>query len=97
MEDDLWTSPSKDNEDSKINGLEDPASGAGRSHSRSGDSKFEKQASKDELLRNELESVRKVNDAIEGVIESLDKAKSSMSVSPLTVCTCPLLTMIAVC
>ena len=30
--------------------------------------------------RNELESVRRVNEAIEGVIESLDKAKISMRV-----------------
>ena len=31
-------------------------------------------------LREELASVRKVNEAIEGVIESLEKAKSSMKV-----------------
>ena len=41
----------------------------------------ETQQSHDAELRQELASVRKVNDAIEGVIESLERAKVSMGVS----------------
>ena len=81
MDDDSWTSPSKENEGSTSNVAEEVGPPAGKTFQRNGDFKYEKQESKDEALRNELESVRKVNEAIEGVIESLNKAKSSMNVS----------------
>ena len=40
----------------------------------------ERQTAHEEALRRELQSVRKVNEAIEGAIESLAKAKNSMKV-----------------
>lgn len=36
---------------------------------------------RDVALRQELENVRKINEVIEGVVESLEKAKSNMDVS----------------
>ena len=72
--------------------------GAGGSQIHTGKSKYEDGESKEVALRKELENVRKVNEAIEGVIESLDKAKSSMRVSLQVVC--PLLrinALLAVC
>jgi DASH complex subunit Duo1 len=42
----------------------------------------DEQNAQDEALRRELHSVRKVNEAIEGAIESLAKARNSMKVSP---------------
>lgn len=48
--------------------------------------KHEDQQARDQALRQELAAVRKVNETIEGVIESLDKAKTNMKVRdiPLT-------------
>lgn len=43
-------------------------------------SSAEAQKSREEGLRQELASVKKVNEAIEGVLASLDKAKSNMKV-----------------
>ncbi len=41
---------------------------------------YEEQQSHDASLRQELASVRKVNETIEGVIESLERAKGNMKV-----------------
>ncbi|EXJ83027.1 hypothetical protein A1O3_06844 [Capronia epimyces CBS 606.96] len=40
---------------------------------------YEEQSAREENLHRELESVRQVNDAIEGVIQSLGKAKDNMT------------------
>ncbi|EXJ87679.1 hypothetical protein A1O1_04603 [Capronia coronata CBS 617.96] len=39
---------------------------------------YEAQSAREEALRHELESVRQVNDAIEGVLQSLGRAKENM-------------------
>ena len=44
---------------------------------------YEDQQTRDQSLRQELASVRKVNETIEGVIQSLDKAKTNMKVGLL--------------
>jgi len=44
-------------------------------------SKQEAEKSREEALRQELASVKKVNEAIEGVLQSLEKAKANMKVS----------------
>lgn len=44
-------------------------------------SKQEAEQSREEALRQELASVKKVNEAIEGVLQSLEKAKANMKVS----------------
>lgn len=82
MADDLWSSPLKEQSTSQKRKTGDAGPEAGKSNLRDDrDSRQEKQESKDDALRKELVSVRKVNEAIEGVIQSLDKAKTSMSVS----------------
>lgn len=45
-----------------------------------GQTMFEKEAAREASLRAELASVRKVNEAIEGMVESLNKAQSNMMV-----------------
>ena len=44
---------------------------------------YQEQAAREESLRQELESVRRVNETIEGVIQSLAKAKDNMKVNAL--------------
>ena len=83
IDEDLWRSASGKGIDSKTSKGKQPDSRDGGSQVHTGKSKYEDGQSKESALRNELESVRKVNEAIEGVIESLDKAKSSMSVGLL--------------
>jgi hypothetical protein len=53
---------------------------------RSGESPYDAEEARDAQLRQELENIRKINAVIEGVVESLEKAKSNMEVShfPLT-------------
>jgi hypothetical protein len=81
LNDDLWRSSSGKDIQSKESKREQLSSGGGGSQLHTGKSKYKDEETKELALRNELENVRKVNDAIEGVIESLDKAKSSMRVS----------------
>jgi hypothetical protein len=44
-------------------------------------STYEQQEAREQELRREVESVRRVNEAIEGVIESLGKAKDNIKVA----------------
>jgi hypothetical protein len=78
---DLQRSSSEKDIQSKASKHDQPDSGGGGSQLHKGRS-YEDGETKGCALRNELENVRKVNDAIEGLIESLNKAKSSMRVSP---------------
>mgnify|MGYP003622987757 CR=1 FL=1 len=87
IDEDLWRSPSEKDTQLKAIKSEQFGSGAGGSQLQTGKSKYENGEDKEVELRNELENVRKVNEAIEGVIESLDKAKSSMTVSLPVLCT----------
>lgn len=48
-----------------------------------GQTMFERVAARETSLRAELASVRKVNEAIEGMVESLNKAQTNMKVSIL--------------
>jgi hypothetical protein len=48
--------------------------------SRPGESQFDAQEAREAALRQELDNVRKINQVIEGVVESLEKAKSNMDV-----------------
>lgn len=79
LDEDLWASPSRATSKKSSHGAKSSVSGFGSSDSRHEETAFEKEESRTEALRKELESVRKVNSAIEGVIESLTKAKANMS------------------
>jgi hypothetical protein len=48
---------------------------------RSGESRYEAEETREAQLRQELENIRKINTVIEGVVESLEKAKTNMDVS----------------
>ena len=80
VDEDLWASPSKAASKKSSQGAKSSASGFGSSESRIEETAFEKEELRNESLKKELESVRKVNAAIEGVIESLNKARDNMKV-----------------
>jgi hypothetical protein len=47
---------------------------------RNGESKYDAEAARDSSLKRELESVRSINEVIEGVVSSLETAKGNMDV-----------------
>ena len=47
---------------------------------------FDAEEAREAALQKELEGVRKINEAIEGVIETLERAKGNMNVRALDVC-----------
>lgn len=47
---------------------------------RPGESRYDAEETRDTQLRQELENIRKINTVIEGVVESLEKAKTNMEV-----------------
>ena len=81
IDEDLWRSPSKIDDKSKTRNSEQSDPRCGGSQVQAGKSKNGDAEGKEVALRNELESVRKANEAIEGVIESLAKAQNNMRVS----------------
>jgi hypothetical protein len=81
IDEDLWKSPSKKDNSSNASKGGQPGSSATRPQVHTGKPKYGDGEGKEATLRNELQSVRKVNEAIEGVIDSLNKAQSSMKVS----------------
>jgi hypothetical protein len=48
---------------------------------RNGESKYDTEQAREASLRKELESVRSINEVIEGVVSSLECAKGNMDVS----------------
>ena len=71
VDDSIWDSPVKPTQKSK----EQPFKSAQPSKPS-----HEDQEAREQALRQELASVRKVNETIEGVIENLKKAKQNMGV-----------------
>jgi hypothetical protein len=59
----------------------DAGEGAAAGKARAKESHYTAEEAREAALRRELESVRNVNRVIEGVVESLQKAKDNMSVS----------------
>ena len=86
IDEDLWKSPSKKDSSSNASKGEQSGSSATGPQAHTGKTKYDDGESKEATLRNELQSVRKVNEAIEGVIDSLNKAQSSMKVSLPVLC-----------
>jgi hypothetical protein len=72
MDDSLWDSPVKQNLSAKNTS----------STGRKGDVRpsYEDGEGKEAALQRELASVRKVNEAIEGVVQNLERAKANMKV-----------------
>lgn len=48
-----------------------------------GKSKYDAEEAREAALRKELEGLRNINEVIEGVVDSLEKAKGNMDVCPL--------------
>jgi hypothetical protein len=73
--DDLFASPSR--VAAKSSRKAEPAEYPG---SRNGESKYDAEQARDAQLQRELEGVRSINEVIEGVISSLERAKGNMDV-----------------
>ena len=77
IDEDLWASPSTTAKPGKGARIDKDKLGADDRGTL-----FEKEEARQAALHDELSSVRRVNEAIEGVIESLTKAKANMKVRP---------------
>lgn len=79
----LWASPSK--RPSKLNPAKSNELGnrdeSISPHPRNEETDYDREQTRETALRNELESVRNINEVVEGVIASLDRAKGNMEVS----------------
>jgi len=80
---DLFASPSKVSKSNPKNPSKpnDPNAPSQRS---TGESKYDAEAAREASLQKELESVRSINEVIEGVVSSLECAKGNMDVSSIS-------------
>ena len=81
--DDLFASPSRtERKASKAREeeLHTPRTSGTTSRSANGDSKYDRDGDREAALRRELAGVRSINEVIEGVVESLARAKGNMEV-----------------
>lgn len=79
----LFASPSQQDKKSALNrkDKETELSNDQSTHkARNGESRYDSEEAREASLRNELESVRSINQVMEGVIESLERAKGNMEV-----------------
>lgn len=79
---DLWTSPSK--RQKKPRSTKDGTDSGDipeSSHPRNDETLYDREEAREVALRNELESVRNINQVIEGVVGSLEHAKGNMEVN----------------
>jgi 3',5'-cyclic AMP phosphodiesterase CpdA len=77
----LWNSPSQrrtKTPDQKTGKEPNPPSD--RSQNRDSETLFDREEAREAALRNELQTVKNVNQAIEGVLESLARARGNMEV-----------------
>jgi hypothetical protein len=72
---DLFASPSRASKPNQKSKQTEPAP------QRNGESKYDTEQAREASLQRELESVRSINDVIEGVVNSLECAKGNMDVS----------------
>ena len=63
----------------------DTGEAAGAGKARGKESHYTAEEAREAALRRELESVRNVNKVIEGVVESLEKARNNMDVCTATI------------
>lgn len=80
---DLWDSPSKrktKNAKPKIPSGDGTTTPEPKPSHEGVETLFDRQESREAALRNELQSVRNINEVIEGLLGSLDRAKGNMNV-----------------
>lgn len=85
---DLWNSPSKRGSRKPSNRRESdeiPAPEPRPLHD-TGDTMFDRQEAREAALHNELQSVRNINEVLEGLLGSIDRAKGNMEVNKPTLC-----------
>lgn len=80
--DDLFASPSRPSK-SQQKPTSKPSENSNAPQQRSGESKYDAEQARDAALQKELESVRSINEVIEGVVSSLETAKGNMDVRSL--------------
>jgi hypothetical protein len=79
---DLFASPSRPSKQTKpADSRPSDRTGAANSRSGNGVSRYNTEQTRNALLQKELESVRGINQVIEGVVSSLECAKGNMDVS----------------
>jgi hypothetical protein len=81
---DLWASPSRATNKSFSKSNSKSLDSTNTSASLPGESRYDAEKAREEVLQKELEGVRSINEVIEGVISSLERAKGNMDVG--TVC-----------
>lgn len=78
---DLWNSPSKRRSKTlKQKVPEEDRSTPEPRHSHDGETLFDREETREAALRNELQTVRNINQVIEDLLDSLDRAKGNMQV-----------------
>lgn len=77
---DLWASPSRITAKSNANPSSKTLDGSRAPASIPGESQYDAEQAREEALKRELEGVRNINEVIEGVISSLERAKGNMDV-----------------
>jgi hypothetical protein len=78
---DLFASPSKVSKPAQKSNTKSSESNAPAQ--RNGESKYDAEQAREASLKKELESVRSINEVIEGVVSSLESAKGNMDVNHL--------------
>ncbi|OJJ51488.1 hypothetical protein ASPZODRAFT_156359 [Penicilliopsis zonata CBS 506.65] len=82
----LWNSPSqRHKKQSHRAPREERLASPARGRSPDGETLFDQQEAREVALRNELQSVRNINQVIEGLLDSLDRAKGNMDTVSRTV------------
>ncbi|KAF1959761.1 hypothetical protein CC80DRAFT_545201 [Byssothecium circinans] len=81
----LFDTPAARKAKQKATDAGDTGEGAAAGKSRTKESHYTTEEAREAALRRELESVRNVNKVIEGVVESLEKAKNNMDTVSRTV------------
>ena len=76
---DLFASPSKVSKTAQKSNTKSSEGNAPAQ--RNGESKYDAEQAREASLKKELESVRSINEVIEGVVSSLESAKGNMDVN----------------
>lgn len=80
---DLWNSPSKRaaKKTSKSEPVDQDLTEVPQHRQNGGDTLFDREEAREAALHNELQAVRNINEVIEGLLNSIDRAKGNMEVS----------------
>lgn len=85
---DLWNSPSKRAAKKTFNpALPDASTADPQKSHDGGDTLFDREEAREAALHNELHAVRNINEVIEGLLSSIDRAKGNMEVRCNWFCT----------